>query len=341
MGDRQGLENRQERVQQRPEQRENWSERSENRNDQWQERVTNRNEAWNKRSDRRQESRQDFQQNRDERWDNLEDARGDRQDWRDQNREDWQDHREDLWDYRGDRAEEIWDDVGDWHDDLFDDRWWGGYGLGYYPANPWWWWGAAGWAAATAFVQPVVAEPVYIDYGMNVIYEGDTVHVDGEPVPVAEYTQPVVDLVETMEDPPPPAPPAEGKQPEWLPLGVFALAEEKKGDPVMFFQISVNRDGVISGGFESTITGEQKPIAGQVDKKTQQAAWRVGDNTDVIFITSLANLTQDVSTIAIRFGETRTSTWLLVRLPEPAAAGEEQKLPEAPQSPPKLTKVIQ
>ena len=104
-----------------------------------------------------------------------------------------------------------------------------------------------------------------------------------------------------------------------MPLGVFALAQEEKGDPIMFFQISVNREGVISGAYNSTLTGDQRPIAGQVDKATQHVAWRIGDNTETVFDTSLANLTQDVSPVAIHFGKTRTQTWLLVRMPEPAA----------------------
>ena len=121
---------------------------------------------------------------------------------------------------------------------------------------------------------------------------------------------------------------------EWLPLGVFALAQEEKGDPTMFLQISVNRAGVISGAYTSTITGDQRPIAGQVDKATQRVAWRIGDNTETIFETSLANLTQDVSPLAIHFGKAQTQIWLLVRMPEPAAADQPQKLPEAPKTPP-------
>ena len=106
-----------------------------------------------------------------------------------------------------------------------------------------------------------------------------------------------------------------------MPLGVFALAQEEKGEPVMFFQISVNREGLISGGYESTITGDQKPIAGQVDKETQNVAWRIGENKSTVFTTTLANLTQDVSTVAIHFGGDRVQTWLLVRMPEPPPAG--------------------
>jgi hypothetical protein len=278
----------------RPEQRPNWSERSEGRNDQWQQRVDNRNDAWNKRSDNRQQARNDFQQNQDKRWNELDSAREDRQNWRDQNREDWQGHREELWDYRGDRAEDIWDNTQDFYDDVFDDRWWGncGWGVGWagnYPVNPWWWWAPATFGAVSTFVDAITPEPVYIDYGMNVIYEGQTVYVDNQPVPAAQYTQPMIELAVNVEQPPPPlppAPPAPGAQAaeEWMPLGVYALAQEEKGDPVMFFQLSVNKAGLISGAYNSIISQDQRPVAGQVDKASQRVAWRIGENTETILL---------------------------------------------------------
>ncbi|HEY2840617.1 MAG TPA: hypothetical protein VGJ26_15785, partial [Pirellulales bacterium] len=336
----------------RPEQRPDWSERSQNRNEQWEQRVDNRNDAWNQRSDNRQQARNDFQQNRDERWNNLESARDDRQNWRNENREDWQKHREDLWEYRGDRAEEIRDNARDFYDDVFDDRWWGacGWGVGWagnYPVNPWWWWRPVAWGATAAFVDIVTPDPVYIDYGMNVIYEGDTVYVDNQPVPAAQYTQPMIDLAVNVEQPPPPLPPPApapgGKATaapaeEWLPLGVFALAQEEKGDPVLFLQLSVNRAGVISGAYNSTLTDDQRPIAGQIDKTSQRVAWRIGDNTETIFITTLANLTKDVAPVAIHFGKTRTQTWLLVRMPEPAEQGQPATIPPIDHKPPPLAK---
>ncbi len=36
--------------------------------------------------------------------------------------------------------------------------------------------------------------------------------------------------------------------------------------PVMFFQLSVNHEGVISGAFQSTLTNDSKQVAGKVDK---------------------------------------------------------------------------
>jgi hypothetical protein len=183
----------------------------------------------------------------------------------------------------------------------------------------------------------VPSDPVYLDYGANVIYEGDTVYVDDQPVPAEQFDKPILEAAENVKQPLPPLPPSNPNQPaEWMPLGVFALAQEDRGDPVMFFQLSINQQGTISGAFQSTITNDTRPIAGQVDKASQRAAWRIGDNTETIFETTLGNLTQDVSPIAVHFGNSRTQTWLLVRMPEPAPAGQPQKLPEAPKSPPPL-----
>jgi hypothetical protein len=322
-----------------PQQRSNWNARSLNRDYKWRERVYNRSDAWNQRADQRQVRRDDFQKNRDQRWDNLESRRQDRQNFRDQRREDWQQRREELWDYRADRAEEIWDNVRDFYDELFDDAWWGRWGWGvywpgYYPADPWWWWSSATWESLAPFVS-VPSDPVYTDYGMDVVYEDDTVYVDNQPVSAEQYDKPIMEAAANVQQPPPPLPPSNPNQPsEWMPLGVFALAQEERGDPVMFFQLSINRDGIITGAFQNTIANDTRPVAGQLDKASQRAAWRVGDNTKTIFETTLGNLTQDVSPIAVHFGNAGTQTWLLVRMPEPAPAGQPQKLPEAPKSPP-------
>ena len=324
-----------------PHQRPNWSARSLNRDYKWRERVYKRSDAWNQRADQRQVRRDDFQKNRDQRWDNLQSTREDRQNFRDQTREDWQQHRKDLWDYRADRAEEIWDNARDFYDDVFDDAWWGYWGWGtawpgYYPSDPWWWWSSATWNSLENFVS-VPTNPTYVDYGMNVVYEGDTVYLDNQPFPAEQYDAPIMEAATNVKQPAPPLPPSDPNQPtEWMPLGVFALAQEERGDPVMFFQLSINRDGIISGAFQSTITNDTRPVAGQVEKASQRAAWRVGDNTETIFETTLGNLTQDVSPIAVHFGNSRTQTWLLVRMPTPALAGQPQKLPEAPKSPPPL-----
>lgn len=333
----------------RPQERRDWNQRSENRNENWNQRVEKRSEGWQQRDQSREQRREDFQDNREDRWNNLENSRNDRQDWRNQNREDWQQNRQEMWDYRFDRADEVWDNCRDYYDDCFDDHWWGGCGWGYghgyighYPANPWWWWAPVTWNAVTSFVyasSPPPQQPVYVDYGTTVVYEGDKVYVDNKEVPAEAYNEPVRELATAVEQPPPPFPPADEKASEWLPLGVFALAQEEKGDPVMFFQISVSKDGIISGGYESVITGDKKPIAGQVDKNTQNVAWRIGENVETVFATTLANLTQDVSTVAVHFGKERVQNWLLVRMPEPQPADQPPKAPELKREVPPATPV--
>jgi hypothetical protein len=325
----------------RPQERPNWGDRSEGRGDAWQQRVDNRHQSWNNWQQQTQQRRDNFQNNRDQRWDNLQNARNDRQNWRDQSREDWQDHRREAWDYRFDRADEVWDNARDFYDDVFDDRWWGrcGWGVGYwgfghYPVNPWWWWRPCTWGSVSSWIYPSEPAPVYVDYGINVIYEGETVYVDNQPYPTAEYSQPIIDTAATIEQAPPPTPPAEGKPEEWLPLGVFALVQEQKGDPNMFFQISLSKEGVITGGYQNTISGDQRPITGQVDKTTQIAAWRIGENRNTVCTTNLANFTQDVSTVTLHYGEGRTETWLLVRMHEPAPEGQPAKIPETSRVPP-------
>ena len=65
----------------------------------------------------------------------------------------------------------------------------------------------------------------------------------GKPTATAkEYSQQAIALAnKTAEQPPPPTPPETGQQAEWLPLGVWALAQEEKGDAYMFFQISIDK----------------------------------------------------------------------------------------------------
>ena len=45
-------------------------------------------------------------------------------------------------------------------------------------------------------------------------------------------------------------------------MGVWALAQEEKGDAYMFFQISVDKEGVVSGAYKNVLSGEQAPISG-------------------------------------------------------------------------------
>jgi hypothetical protein len=159
-----------------------------------------------------------------------------------------------------------------------------------------------------------------------VVYQGDYVYVDGKRTASSTgYSNQAIALAsEPAVQAPAPGPPEPGKQPDWLPLGVWALAQEEKGDAYMFFQLSIDKDGVVSGAYQNALSGEKSPISGQVDKKTQRVAWKIGTNNTVIE-TGLQNLTQDVASCLVHFGPDTTQTWLLVRLKQP-------EMPTAPQT---------
>jgi hypothetical protein len=133
----------------------------------------------------------------------------------------------------------------------------------------------------------------------------------------------------SKEQPPAPMPPAEGQQAEYLPLGVWAFVQEEKGDAYMFFQISMDKNGVVSGAYKNLLSGETSLISGQLDKKTQRVAWKIGSNSTTVIEAGLKNLTEDVASCLVHFGTDTTQTWLLVRLKDPAKPDASQPGPMA------------
>src|SRR5262249_20225003 len=147
-------------------------------------------------------------------------------------------------------------------------------------------WRAARWFAATAWMPATwagvsgycsyPATPVYYDYGTSVVYQEHKVYINGEQAATAEqYAQQQI----TFSDAGRAAEPSEKE--EWKPLGVFALVrgEEQTSDKI--FQLAVNKDGEIRGNYYDAFADNTLPVYGSVDKKTQRAAWSVGEKKDV------------------------------------------------------------
>ena len=111
---------------------------------------------------------------------------------------------------------------------------------------------------------------------------------------------------------------------EWMPLGVFAMTDDSgDSEANMFIQLAVSREGVISGTYYNTTTGSTLAVQGAVDKKTQRAAWTIGENQNTVIETGIYNLTQDQTSALVHFGDSSTQEWLLVRLPEQESEGED------------------
>jgi len=172
-------------------------------------------------------------------------------------------------------------------------------------------WGGVGWAACSSYCG-YPAEPVYYDYGSNVVYEGDSVYVNGDTVATQEqYAQQAVTMADTGKQ-------AQAtKEEEWLSLGVFAMVQGEQTNGNDLFQLAVNKAGVIRGNYYNALSDTTLPVYGSVDKKTQRAAWTVGDKKDTTYEAGFANLTKAETTMLVHFGKDRTQQWTLVRLEMP------------------------
>ena len=159
--------------------------------------------------------------------------------------------------------------------------------------------------------------PVYYDYGYGgtVYYEQGTVYVNGEAAGTEEeYAAEAATLAGS-------APDVDEEDVEWMPLGVFALTDEEKGEPNMFLQLVLSKEGIITGTYTNSGSNSSQPIEGMVDRETQRAAWTIGDNKSTVMETGVYNLTQDETQVLVHFGKDRTQTWLMVRLDPPESEG--------------------
>ncbi|TWT34375.1 protocadherin [Blastopirellula retiformator] len=207
---------------------------------------------------------------------------------------------------------------------------WGVYGPGWYTDHPGAWF-AAGWAAGYCWRAATWGSldawmgysdaPVYYDYGNTVVYQDNSVYVNGQSVGTPEE---YYDSASTLA--------TDGAQAQassdgdWLPLGVFALSKSGETTSDVTIQLAINKDGIIRGNYTDTKTGKSEVIQGSADKKTQRVAFTVGDNTNNVVETGLYNLTKDEAPVLIHFGKDKTEQWLLVRLKKPDSASSDDPL---------------
>ena len=280
-----------------------------------------------------------FNDNRVRNWNNINTHYNERGWWGHYGREDYHRWCGDVYYHRGGRCREVWLGCYGYHEYFFNVGWWGN--CWWRPAavaavtsavlSPWWWWQPVTYPAYTTFYGPAwPPQPVVYDPGTNIIIEGDVIYQNGQSMGSAtEYRQQTIALASpAVEEYPVPEPVVEGQPAAWLPLGVWALTQQEEGDAVMFFQLSSDKNGLVAGAYKNVMTGEDQPVIGQIDQKTQRIAWHIGENTSTVYETGLSSLTYDAASVFVHFGEAQSQTWLLVRLPSPEMPPGTVKLPE-------------
>src|SRR5262245_21731938 len=172
-------------------------------------------------------------------------------------------------------------------------------------------WSAASWGTVSSACD-YPAEPVYYDYGSTAVVEDNTMYVNAEPVGTTEqYAEQATAIADAGEK----AKPAEDDK--WMSLGVFAMVQGEETTAYNLFQLAVNKDGVLRGNYYNALTDSAEPVAGSVDRKTQRAAWTVGNRKSPVYEAGIANLTREETTMLVHYGKDKTQQLTLIRIEEP------------------------
>src|SRR5262249_16850065 len=67
-------------------------------------------------------------------------------------------------------------------------------------------------------------------------------------------------------------------------------------------QLAVNQEGIIRGNYFDALMNSSSIVHGAVDKKTEQAAWTIGDKKEPVFEAGIYNLTKDETPVLVHFG---------------------------------------
>jgi hypothetical protein len=222
----------------------------------------------------------------------------------------------------GVQADSIRTQLNSAYDSGLHEEFWSGAQTGhyYFDKNPIFWsW--AGFRTVSAIMPRNWGEGRYYDYGTggSNYYDGTTVMDDGQAVAADEYAQQAEELALSVPDENAEA--SDASSDEWLPLGVFAVAQEGEGSatPTMFMQLAVRKDGVIAGTYQNKETGETASLEGMIDEDSQRAAWTFAGKTSPIVETGIQNLTMNETQVLVHFDGGETKTYLLVRVENPEA----------------------
>jgi len=150
--------------------------------------------------------------------------------------------------------------------------------------------------------------------GGEYYYDEGTVYAGEQQIPAQEYAAQAEEIVES-------APEVENPgDMEWLPLGVFALAEVNNSDaaPNMFLQLAISKEGIVAGTYNNKSTDETKSVDGMVDMKSGRAAWTIAGKSTPIMETKLDSLTENETNALVHFADGTTQEWLMLHLQKPA-----------------------
>lgn len=165
------------------------------------------------------------------------------------------------------------------------------------------------WAALASYGGYPADTATSYDYGSSVVYQDNDVYVNGENAgTAAEYADQASAIANVGAQ----APPA--KEEDFKPLGVYAMVMGDEKTSYNIFQLAISKDGILKGSYYNALTDTTDPVTGAVDKKTQRAAWTVGDKKSPTYEAGIVNLTEDQTTMMVHYSKDRSQQFTLVRI---------------------------
>jgi hypothetical protein len=153
------------------------------------------------------------------------------------------------------------------------------------------------------------------DYGTDLTYDNNVVYLDGRPFAQAnKYNERAAELARIGSQS------AAASATTWMPLGVFEAIPPNQKSTSMLMQLAVSKDGILRGNYYNTDDQNVQPLEGSIDKDSARAVWVVADKRDILFDTSLYNLTRRELAVLTHMGKDKNQRWTLVRLGPPAGA---------------------
>lgn len=174
------------------------------------------------------------------------------------------------------------------------------------------WWRPATWATLATWGAWRWSTPYYYDDGGYTYPLSTTDSAYAYPSSTTEtYSEPLQTQSAPID------PNTASTNEEWLPLGVFAVANNANAAAYTnrFIQLAINRSGEIAGVLYNSTTDTAQDITGMVDPTSQKTYWSMANRTDSpIASTGIYNLTEDQTPINVHFSNGSDQTWTLVRL---------------------------
>jgi hypothetical protein len=92
------------------------------------------------------------------------------------------------------------------------------------------------------------------------------------------------------------------------------MARTQETDASNFLSLAIDKNGVLRGSYYNAVSDENSHVTGKVDKKTQRAAWTIGDKKEPVYEAGISNLTKDQLTILVHKAGGKVEQMLLVRV---------------------------